>query len=65
MTLTDGLTAYKTYAKAEGKSLKTIKWIMSSITYFSDFLGPERQVIADITGNDLRLGKAMVPSTSD
>ena len=54
MTLTDGLTAYKTYAKAEEKSLETIKWIMSSITYFSDFLGPERQVIADITGNDLR-----------
>jgi len=27
---------------------------MSSVTYFSEFLGPERQDIDDITGNDLR-----------
>ena len=54
MTLQDALVAYKTYARAEGKSPKTIRWIMSSITYFADFLGPERQDIASITGNDLR-----------
>ena len=27
---------------------------MSSVTYFSEFLGPERQDIDGITGNDLR-----------
>jgi site-specific recombinase XerD len=54
MTLQDALVAYKTYAKAEGKSPKTITWITSSVGYFSDFLGPENQDIADISGNDLR-----------
>jgi site-specific recombinase XerD len=54
MTLSDALVAYKTYARAEGKSPKTIRWITSSVGYFSDFLGRERQDIASITGNDLR-----------
>jgi hypothetical protein len=39
MTLQDALAAYKTYARPEGKSPKTVRWIMSSITYFADFLG--------------------------
>jgi hypothetical protein len=54
MTFSDALVAYKTYARAEGKSLKTIRWITSSVGYFSDFLGREHQDIASITGNDLR-----------
>jgi site-specific recombinase XerD len=54
MTLQDALVAYKTYARAEGKSPKTIEWVTSSVSYFADFLGPERQDIASITANDLR-----------
>ena len=54
MTLQDALVAYKTYARAEGKSPKTIVWITSSVGYFADFLGPEQQGIGAITGNDLR-----------
>ncbi|MFQ6122441.1 MAG: hypothetical protein ACE5LA_05205, partial [Dehalococcoidales bacterium] len=54
MTLQDALIAYKTFARAEGKSPKTIRWIMSSVGYFADFLEPEQQAIASITGNDLR-----------
>jgi len=54
MTLSDALTAYRTYARAEGKSPKTITWITSSMGYFADFLGPDQQDIAGITGNDLR-----------
>jgi len=53
-TLSDALLAYRICAQAEGKSRKTMRWIMSSVTYFSDFLGPERQDIDGITGNDLR-----------
>ncbi len=54
MTLQDALVAYRTYARAEGKSPKTIAWITSSVGYFADFLGPEQQDIGTITGNDLR-----------
>ena len=50
MTLQDALVAYKTYAKAEGKSPKTITWITSSIGYFADFLG-DQQDTASITGH--------------
>jgi hypothetical protein len=39
-TLQEALVVYKTYAKAEGKSPKTITWVVSSVNYFSDFLGP-------------------------
>ncbi len=53
-TLSEALTAYRICAQAEGKSPKTARWITSSVTYFSDFLGPDRQNIDDITGNDLR-----------
>jgi site-specific recombinase XerD len=54
LTLEDGLTAYRTYAMAEGKSPKTIRWFMSSVQYFAQFLGPGAHQIADITGNDFR-----------
>jgi integrase/recombinase XerD len=54
MKLQDALVAYKTYAKAEGKSHKTIAWITSSVNYFADFLGPDQQSMAEISGNDLR-----------
>jgi integrase/recombinase XerD len=54
MTLQDALVAYKTYSQAEGKSPKTIEWVTSSVSYFANFLGPERQDIANITSNDLR-----------
>ena len=54
MTLSDALVAYKTYARAEGKSPKTVRWVTSSVGYFADFLGPERQDIASIVSNDLR-----------
>ena len=54
MTIEDALVAYRTYAKAEGKSPKTILRICSSLGYFKDFLGPERNDVAAITGNDLR-----------
>jgi integrase/recombinase XerD len=54
MTLSDALTAYRTYARAEGKSPKTVTWIASSVGYFADFLSPDQQDIATITSNDLR-----------
>jgi integrase/recombinase XerD len=53
-TLDDALAAYRICAQAEGKSPKTVRWIMSSVTYFKDFLGPDGQDIDSITGNDLR-----------
>ncbi len=54
MTLQDALVAYKTYARAEGKSPKTVAWVVSSVGYFAEFLSPEQQDIGNITGNDLR-----------
>jgi site-specific recombinase XerD len=54
MTLQDALVAYRTCAHAEGKSPKTISWITSSAGYFADFLGPENQDLASLSGNDLR-----------
>ena len=53
-TLADALAAYRICAQAEGKSPETVRWVMSSVTYFSEFLGPEAQDISMITGNDLR-----------
>jgi len=43
MTLEDALVAYKTYARAEGKSPKTVTWVASSVGYFAEFLGPDQQ----------------------
>jgi len=54
MTLQDALVAYKTYARAEGKSPRTVTWVASSVGYFAEFLGPDQQDTATITGNDLR-----------
>ncbi len=54
MTLQDALVAYRTYARAEGKSPKTVDWIGSSVGYFNEFLSPEQHDIGTITGNDLR-----------
>jgi site-specific recombinase XerD len=54
MTLQDALVAYQTYARAEGKSPKTVAWVVSSAGYFAEFLGPEPQDISAITSNDLR-----------
>ncbi len=54
MTLQDALVAYRTYARAEGKSPKTVTWVVSSVGYFAEFLGPEQQDTGTITGNDLR-----------
>jgi len=53
-TLADALAAYRICAQPEGKSPKTIRWIMSSVTYFREFLGLDGQDIDGITGNDLR-----------
>jgi integrase/recombinase XerD len=53
-TLDDALAAYRICAQAEGRSPKTMRWIMSSVTYFKEFLGPDGQDIDGITGNDLR-----------
>ena len=54
MTIQDALVAYRTYARAEGKSPKTISWVVSSVGYFAEFLGPQQQDIGTIKGNDLR-----------
>lgn len=55
MNISDALTAYRTYARAEGKSPKTVDWVVSSVGYFSDFLGPDKaQDIAGIKANDMR-----------
>jgi len=53
-TLADALAAYRICAQAEGKSPKTVRWVTTSVTYFSQFLGPDSQDIDTITGNDLR-----------
>ncbi len=54
LTIQDALTAYKTYARAEGKSEKTVVWVVSSVGYLAKFLGDERQDVAGITADDLR-----------
>ena len=41
MTLQDALVAYKTYARAEGKSPKTVSWITDSAGYFADLACPQ------------------------
>lgn len=52
-TLSEALSAYRLCAKAEGKSPKTIRWIMSSMHYFSQFLGEDKEM-ENISANDLR-----------
>jgi hypothetical protein len=53
MTLQEALVAYQTCARAEGKSPKTVAWIVSSAGYFAEFLGPGQPDIATITSDDL------------
>ena len=53
-TISEGLTAYRICAQAEGRSPKTILWITSSVRQFSDFLGPARQDIDALSASDLR-----------
>jgi len=51
-TLSDGLAAYRICAQAEGKSQKTINWIINTVGYFNEFLGnPD---LNTITADDLR-----------
>jgi len=53
MTLTEALAAYRICAQAEGKSPRTVTWIMSSVPYFEDYLGRDPD-IATLTADDLR-----------
>jgi hypothetical protein len=38
-TLSDALAAYRICAKAEGKSPKTVRFVVQSVSYFGAFLG--------------------------
>ena len=51
--ISEALTAYRICAQADGRSLRTIEWITSSMRYFSDFLSVDRD-ISSINANDLR-----------
>jgi site-specific recombinase XerD len=51
--VSEGLTAYRICAKAEGKSPRTIGWVTSSVGYFIKFLGGDPE-ISSITTDDLR-----------
>jgi hypothetical protein len=50
-TISEALTAYRIYAKAEGRSPKTVQWIVSSAGYLADFLREDAKV-SFITAND-------------
>ncbi len=54
MNFEEAVTAYKTYARAEGKSPKTVEWATRSVKYFAEFLGPDLPAVEDVTGDDLR-----------
>jgi len=54
MKLGDALIAYKVGAKAEGKSPKTISWVLSACKYFAQFLGGEDKEVEPIIADDLR-----------
>ena len=43
MTLQAALVAYRTCARAEDKSPKTVAWVVSSMGYFTELLGPNQQ----------------------
>jgi len=45
-TLSDGLTAYRVCAKAEGRSPRTIEWVTNSMRYFMGFLGGDAEMEA-------------------
>ena len=52
-TISEALVAYRICAKAEGKSPSTVRWITSSVGYFSEFLGADQDLNA-IKIDDLR-----------
>lgn len=52
-TLSEALAAYRICAQAEGRSPRTVEWVTSSMRYFADFLGEDRD-ISTISANDLR-----------
>ena len=51
-SLSDGFVAYKICAQAEGKSQRSIDWIIDIVGYFNEFLGNLN--IEAITADDLR-----------
>jgi integrase/recombinase XerD len=51
--LSDALAAYRICAKAEGKSPKTVRFVVQSVGYFGAFLGGDQNLV-DIGANDLR-----------
>jgi site-specific recombinase XerD len=52
-TLSEALTTYRIFAKAEGKSPRTIEWIESGVRPFMEFLGGDPD-IDTIVADDLR-----------
>jgi len=52
-TLSQALTAYRIFAKAEGKSPRTVEWITSSVQHFIEFLGGD-PTLGDIGADELR-----------
>ena len=52
-TISEALTAYRICAQAEGRSPKTVQWIVSSANYLAEFLGADTEV-SSITANDIR-----------
>ena len=51
-TFSDGLVAYRICAQAEGKSRRSIDWIIDIVGYFNEFLGNLN--IEAVTADDLR-----------
>ncbi len=51
--LSQMLAVYRIYARAEGKSHKTIAWITDGVRYFINFLGVDQEVTS-IQAHDLR-----------
>ena len=52
-TLSQTLTAYRLYARAEGKSPRTVEWITSCVQHFIEFLGGDQELVA-VSAEDLR-----------
>ena len=51
--ISQAVTAYRICAQAEGRSPKTVQWIVSSVNYLASFLGGDVEV-SSITANDIR-----------
>ena len=52
-TISEALTAYRICAQAEGRSPRTVQWIVSSASYLAEFLGGDAKV-SSITANYIR-----------